>query len=1342
MVMDERRREAVRVVAEYVSSLEKDESIDVEVLVARRPDLESELLALQASLSKVREITGDGQGRSLHAALEARVDAPLPEIELEAESEADSSGSEELFRQLAGRTGAFGRYRLKGELARGGQGVIVRAWDEDLRRHLAMKVVLGQTSPPSPPAGAPSPVVDGRTDERTLVRFLEEAQVTGQLDHPGIVPVHEIGLDDRGYVYFTMRLVRGDDLSEVFKRVRRGQDGWTRTGALNVLLKACEAMSYAHSKGVIHRDLKPSNIMVGRFGEVYVMDWGLARVRGRKDTRDLRLRPGEHVTLESLRTLRREEAERTPDSSLVTMDGDVIGTPSYMPPEQAMGDLDRVGLRSDVYAAGTIMYELLAGRAPYTLAGTRRSPLQILLAVQDGSPRPLDSFPEKVPPELTAICEKAMARDPGDRYATMLEFASDLRAYLEGRVVSAHQTGAVIELRKWFARNRALAASLAAALLLAIAGLGTVGVVQAQGRREVESELYAANIAAAMLHVESENAPAASARLEQCPERLRGWEWRFLSAQADASAATLPIEDRAWKRCIYSADGENLLVSTYSRLVIADAKSLEILEDRAAPSLTLGVERTGARTCQFVLDEERYRLVVREESLQAEETTLIEFPQNGQSTFVGSPTAVFSRDGRLLLTDPIQVTGSEVEPVYQPITLWDIDLGLPVAQFPHATSATMSEDGALLVVAERPRRISIWSTAPLRKVQQLDAPSSLAPPLAGKFSALAISEDGSLIAAGGEHYLVCWRRDRPEPLFQVLANRSGHHGLVYWIQGLAFHPDGRSILSTSGRVVRQWDGQTGDLLRSLLGHDDLITSLAVADDGRTFATTGRDGTARVWGPDSAARVDAIATKTLSILSDDVVALELDGNVWIHDAHTAIPLDVMELHSHVWSIDFDEASGRLATAAQAIEVWDLETGQRLQVFSQSSSPADSLRFRPGRNQLLWSGFRGARLWNLSTNQLIAEWTDGQGVGASYSQDGELLVLGGGRQVSLWAGDLLGQLWTREVEQQVADVAFHPNRQLVAVGLGSGEVLLLDASDGRERLRINAQSVSAGTKFTVAWIDGGRRLCTAGGDETLSLWDPTTGRELMSASLDGNLVKLAVGPGGQWFATATESGHVRIWDSRQPGELLEAQLDRAAHIAAAATTVTELVKESWNRPRTLKALEATIPDHPQRALATGLFDVQAWEARRLVRTVFDEAFAAHLDLDRALDAAEADPRLGDALSDLLSEIPASPRLLHNMARKIVESDDPRRGDPAHAIELARKAADLEPRAAHVDTLAWALAADGQNEAALKQAQRAIDMATLPAKWIYEQSLERLAALAAQDADSVTDPQEADG
>jgi len=399
---------------------------------------------------------------------------------------ADSGPSSELLRRLTEHSRSHSRYRILDEIGRGGMGAVLRIWDEDLRRHSAMKVVLGRESEASSEASS-EPAVDAIT----LGRFLEEAQVTGQLDHPGIVPVHELGLGHDGQVYFTMRLVKGDDLCVIYEHVRTGADGWNPTRALGVLLKVCEAMAYAHDKGVLHRDLKPANVMVGRYGEVYVMDWGLARVLGQADRHDLRLRsPAAPQTL--VHTARTAERHDTPDSPLMTMDGVVMGTPAYMSPEQARGELEALGPHSDVYALGAMLYELLAGEMPFVPRGARVSPHMVLMRQLEGPPRPLAELAPRTPPELVAIAEKAMAREPAQRYRDMTALAADLRAYLEQRVVSAHATGSWAETKKWVQRNRPLAAALAGLVLVLAAGL-------------VTSALYARRAEAASLELAAKN---------------------------------------------------------------------------------------------------------------------------------------------------------------------------------------------------------------------------------------------------------------------------------------------------------------------------------------------------------------------------------------------------------------------------------------------------------------------------------------------------------------------------------------------------------------------------------------------------------------------------------------------------------------------------------------------------------------------------------------------------------------------------------------------------------------------------------------------------------------------
>lgn len=314
----------------------------------------------------------------------------------------------------------LGRYEDHGLIGTGGMGEVRRVLDRDLNRLMAMKIIRA----------------DLLSRPTALARFIEEAQTNAQLEHPGIVPLHELGQLPDGRFYFTMKEVRGRTLKAVIQEVHAASpgerwqaapSGWTFRRLIDAFHKVCEAVAYAHSRGVVHRDLKPSNVMVGRFGEVMVMDWGLARILG---------------------SLRPPELERS-----------VSGTPSYMPPEQARGETDRLGPTADVYALGALLYEILSGRPPYegpdafsvlgqVLAGPPRPPGRLGHRLPEGPtltasfPVTLESDETTLPPsdplpgppypnELREICLKAMARDPLERYPEGAALASALEAFLE-----------------------------------------------------------------------------------------------------------------------------------------------------------------------------------------------------------------------------------------------------------------------------------------------------------------------------------------------------------------------------------------------------------------------------------------------------------------------------------------------------------------------------------------------------------------------------------------------------------------------------------------------------------------------------------------------------------------------------------------------------------------------------------------------------------------------------------------------------------------------------------------------------------------------------------------------
>lgn len=381
-----------------------------------------------------------------------------------------------------------GRYVDLGSIGVGGMGEVRRVYDRELNRTLAMKSML-----------------PGLDDSPTSVaRFVEEAQATAQLQHPSIVPVHELGTLEDGRVYFTMKEVRGRTLSEVITEVcdpgkplgEPSASGWTFRRLVSALHQASQAVAYAHERGVVHRDLKPDNIMVGDHGEVQVMDWGLAKVAGNVDL------PAVHGDSDVVVT------DRSRDDAARTRAGTVAGTPAYMAPEQARGDLDRIDARTDVYALGAVLYEVLSGRPPYDgphgeavwrqalqgpppppqRRGAGSSETLVLPAPENleeelpagglppgatlDTPLPPEQRADELPEELVEICARAMRRQPEHRYPSASAFAVELGAWLDGSKRRA-QALAIVEQADAIAERAAHLPERARALRLAADALLT-----------------------------------------------------------------------------------------------------------------------------------------------------------------------------------------------------------------------------------------------------------------------------------------------------------------------------------------------------------------------------------------------------------------------------------------------------------------------------------------------------------------------------------------------------------------------------------------------------------------------------------------------------------------------------------------------------------------------------------------------------------------------------------------------------------------------------------------------------------------------------------------------------
>ncbi len=1046
----------------------------------------------------------------------------------------------------------FGDYELLEEIGRGGMGVVYRARQRSLDRVVAIKMIAFG------PGASPEMVK----------RFHAEAVSAASLHHPNIVAIHEVGIQE-GQHFFVMDWIEGQSLARLV-----GSQPLPARRAASYLKTIAEAVHYAHECGILHRDLKPSNVLVDLDDQPHVVDFGLAR--------------------------------RLEGDSELTVTGQVLGSPNYLPPEQATGQRARVSRRTDVYALGATLYHLLTARPPFQAEALAQI-LDLVLHADPVSPRLLNP---SVPRDLETICLKCLEKEPARRYSTAQALADELGRFLANEPIQARPLSLAGKVWRWCRRNPRLAAATGAAVVSLLVGLA--GVTWQWRRAEAEALLarrnaYAADMNLLQRALEDNDLGRARMLLDRYRPRsrsptsgphpeskgeLRSWEWRYLWARCQGEERfTLYQYSNSVSALAFSPDAKWLALRRGSQTVAV----WDTVAKRPLPEL----RAAGIRWCKALafspkgnllawgsadasgapnvslwdVNARKERAALPHSSLVASlafspdakvlaslayDGTVRFFDLDSQrvvAEFATAPVNPFvqgsSPDRAVTVTSAANATGGLLQTKPQhPFTL----SGTPPND--HYGCVLFSPDGRWLAVGEAKPRIRLRDrTTGAERIVPVVAP-------ADGITALAFSPDSRLLAGGGgagDNSIHLWNLTAGT---EVLL--TGHGG---WIAALAFSPDGQTLASASSdQTVRLWDVARQVEIRRLQGNTDEVLAVAWSADGKELVTGARDGSVRYWDPAS---------------------------------RPTAPYTVLPEPGHFWGPAFFPDSKTFLTATRPsgrVVRWDAASARVVETLTFLGTNHTSLDLSPdGRWLALGDDAGNVQVWDFPRRSLVTNLVAPEAYVFAiwFSRRAHFLACGAmafsGREVGkVWAAAGWSEVSLPAVKDpRLFDGNFSPDERTLALGYNDGTAAWWDLATGTRRAFFEcgyADAVHAvfspdGRHFATGGINGlmtlwevatrqakpigrgyrnglhdllfspdSRRLLASGANpkDVMKFWDVETGQDVATLpGVDGWFAHIGFSPDGNTLFAASLEGTVLLWHAPSFEEI--AQRERAQNRA---------------------------------------------------------------------------------------------------------------------------------------------------------------------------------------------------